>query len=147
MLAVDIEQGLRDYLGVETADYSYIVVDQYGLLVIDCEKWPGGSIRGRSTDTKWSARFKGAPRQKFANPLRENSRRIDVLHRGILLHTDIALLTPERAASFTRLEDPAPRGSTWTDRRWLPPLPPRSARRPSVSHPAGHTKRWRRIRC
>jgi tetratricopeptide (TPR) repeat protein len=42
--------------------------------------------------------------QRFSNP----AERHDVIRRGILLHTDIALLLPERAARFTELPPARP---------------------------------------
>lgn len=48
--------------------------------------------------------------------------RADVLRRGVLLHTDIAILTPDRAASYTRV--PAPRRA-WSLERGPVIDPPR----------------------
>lgn len=42
--------------------------------------------------------------QRFSNP----AGRDDLIRRGILLHTDIALLVPERAAAFVELPAPPP---------------------------------------
>jgi len=71
-------------LTVTTADYSFIVIDQYGLLIVDVEMWPGAVVLGASASKKWHARFAGAPKQSFANPLKENARRIDVLLEALL---------------------------------------------------------------
>ncbi|MGE5815228.1 MAG: hypothetical protein ACM36C_12125 [Acidobacteriota bacterium] len=51
--------------------------------------------------------------------------RNNVLRRGVLLHTDIAILVPDRAARFTEFVDRGPRGIVW------------SARPPTRERPSG----------
>lgn len=71
-------------LNTKTADYPYILVDQYGLLIIDVEVWPGASISGRSSSRRWTARIRGVGRQTLDNPYRGNSYRMDALIEALL---------------------------------------------------------------
>lgn len=56
--------------------------------------------------------LKGALAWMYDDPAHRN----EVLRRGILLHTDIALLTPDRAANFTRMPQPQPRSGLARER-------------------------------
>lgn len=57
----------------------------------------------------------------IAKTIDDRGRRVDVIRRGVMLHTDIATLTPDRAATFDRIGESAPRGSAWLRGQWLPP--------------------------
>jgi len=70
-------------LGESLEDYSYILVDRHGFLVVHVEAWPGATLRGSSKSATWVARVKGAGSSRFSNPVRDNARRIENLKRAL----------------------------------------------------------------
>jgi hypothetical protein len=59
--------------GLISAAVDHVVVDRWGVLIIDAELHEGASILGTDTDTKWTATFQGGQVTEFRNPLYLNT--------------------------------------------------------------------------
>ncbi len=59
--------------GLISAAVDHVVVDRWGVLIIDAEAHEGASILGTDTDTKWTATFPGGQVTEFRNPLYLNT--------------------------------------------------------------------------
>ncbi len=59
--------------GLISAVVDHVVVDRWGVLVIDAETHAGATILGTDTDTKWTATFAGGQVAEFRNPLHLNA--------------------------------------------------------------------------
>ena len=80
-----IVRDIRLDFGAHSQEFSHILIDRHGLLVIDLQLWPGARIHGSTRSRTWIARAKGASRERFDNPLVENARRSEVLVEGLLI--------------------------------------------------------------
>jgi len=65
-----------------TAQIDHVLVDRFGIVVVETKNYHA-LIRGRSDDRKWTACYSGKERrrERFPNPLRQNDRHREMLHR------------------------------------------------------------------
>lgn len=63
-----------------TSQLDHVLVDRFGVVVVETKNY-GALIRGKSGDKFWTACYKGRRREHFLNPLRQNDRHREMLHR------------------------------------------------------------------
>ncbi len=65
-----------------TAQLDHVWIDRFGVVVVETKNYHA-LIRGKSDDKSWTACYsgKGRKREKFQNPLRQNNRHREMLHR------------------------------------------------------------------
>jgi hypothetical protein len=83
--------------GDATARVSHMLVDQFGILLIDVEEQVG-SVRGKSGDKTWTLTAAAGARETFRNPLRQNDLNRQILHR--VLHASGRNLPPQYVQSL-----------------------------------------------
>lgn len=67
--------------GPITAQLDHLIVDQYGLLVIETKARNGALIRGTYADKNWTACYPGGSNKTFQNPLRQNEQHLNLMHQ------------------------------------------------------------------
>jgi hypothetical protein len=76
-----------------SARLSHVVVDRYGVLVLDTRTFADARVRGGFADHRWTVSHPGGRRETFRNPLRQNR------------HAQSLLLQLLREAGFPLLPD------------------------------------------
>jgi hypothetical protein len=76
--------------GLVTASIDHVIVDRYGVLLVDVEQYEGAAIRGSDTGNQWAATFPDGQVTEFRNPLylsagNENLARQALSDRSIVL--------------------------------------------------------------
>jgi hypothetical protein len=59
--------------GLISATVDHVVIDRWGVLIVDAESHEGASVHGTDTDTKWTATFPNGQVAEFRNPLYLNT--------------------------------------------------------------------------
>jgi hypothetical protein len=82
-----------------TAQIDHLVIDRFGILVVETKNYRA-LIKGKSDDKTWTACYRGAKRrrERFQNPLRQNDRHREMLHRA--LGANGRALSPEYVQSL-----------------------------------------------
>lgn len=65
-----------------TAQIDHAVVDQYGVVIVETKRRKA-LIRGRYTDSSWTACYARGRTETFQNPLRQNDQQISRLHQAL----------------------------------------------------------------
>lgn len=63
-----------------TAQIDHLLIDRFGVLVVETKNY-NALLRGSSDDHRWTACYKGARNSTLLNPLRQNDRHREMLHR------------------------------------------------------------------
>ena len=65
-----------------TAQLDHVIVDRFGILVVETKNYHA-LIKGKSDEQFWTACYSGKQRrrERFQNPLRQNDRHREMLHR------------------------------------------------------------------
>jgi len=95
-----IVSGLLLDAGESTAQIDHVLIDRYGMLVIEVLDL-GGRVRGKSSGGMWAAVTRGGQRSRFPNPLIMNDRRREALQR--ILTASGRNLAPEYIQSLVVL--------------------------------------------
>lgn len=72
-------RGILVDVHVNTSLCTFLWIDRFGILAIDVQNWPGCSLGGTRKSAQWTARQRGAKRQKLRNPVLEADERKQVL--------------------------------------------------------------------
>lgn len=64
-----------------TAQLDHVIIDRYGVLVVETKVRSGAVIRGKSHERFWTACYPGGKRKRLQNPLLQNDRHREMLHR------------------------------------------------------------------
>lgn len=86
-----------------TAQLDHVVVDQYGVLVIETKARTNALIRGTYADAKWTACYPGGQKKTLQNPLRQNEQHLNLLHQ--LLKEDGLALALDQVRGLTVFVD------------------------------------------
>lgn len=84
-------------VGPETAQIDHIVVDRYGVLLVETKVRRGAMIRGRDVEHRWTACYPKVKPKVFQNPLQQNDQHAAVLRR--ILHAAGRPLDPDYVRS------------------------------------------------
>lgn len=93
-----------------TTQIDHVVVDQYGVLIIETKVRNGALIMGRDGDKKWTAVYSSSSKRRFQNPLdqtagQENVLRQAVAHAGFPIDPDfIQCAVVFSGANLSRLD-------------------------------------------
>lgn len=79
-----VASGVRLDFGDCVQDYPYILIDQFGLLVIDVQIWPGTRIKGSGDSKTWTAKAEGTASERLPNPIHAGRRRLEILGDTLL---------------------------------------------------------------
>ena len=110
-----------------TAQLDHVLVDRFGMLVVETKNYRA-LIRGKSDDRSWTACYSGGRRrrEKFQNPLRQNDRHREMLHRVLGAcgrncrpATYRAWSSLREATSTTFALTTVTRCASFLNRRWL----------------------------
>ncbi|MDZ4064521.1 MAG: nuclease-related domain-containing protein [Coriobacteriia bacterium] len=79
-------QFLHDVLivdGKQTAQIDHVVVDMYGVLVVEAKVRTGALILGDDVEKKWTACYPGKTNKSFQNPIAQNRQHEAVLRKAL----------------------------------------------------------------
>lgn len=85
-----------------TAQLDHVVVDQFGVVVIETKARTGALLRGTAVDSKWTACYPGK-NHSFHNPLRQNEQHVSLLYQ--LLKEQYPSLALDRVRSLVVFVD------------------------------------------
>lgn len=72
--------------GLISATVDHVVVDRFGVLIIDAEPHEGAAILGTDTDTQWTATYSTGQVKEFRNPLYVNGGSENLVRQALADH-------------------------------------------------------------
>lgn len=99
----DILIGTRSKDASITAQLDHVVVDKFGVLIVETKVRRRASVRGTSVETKWTACYPGGKNYTFQNPISQNDQHVALLYQ--LLKQSMPELELERVRGLVVFVD------------------------------------------
>lgn len=99
----DLLIGKKTQGGLVTGQLDHVVVDPYGVWIVETKTRTRALLRGTYADAKWTACYPGGNKKSLQNPLRQNEQHQNLLHQ--LLKDSGHALPPDRIRGLTVFVD------------------------------------------